>query len=239
MERHEMTECCVLIVEDDSATREMLRLCLEQAGLQSREAANSEEALASLAEQRPSLILLDWMLPTTSGIELLSQLRCNSQSPRIPVILLTARDEENDRVYGLECGADDYVTKPFSKRELLARIRSILRRTVPEFGGRVITVEGLCLSLESHRVTADGVPLKLRPMEFRLLHFFMTHPNRVYSAAHLVDKVWEKAASEGAAAICVFRLRELLAPFGYDRLIRTVRSGGYRFTPSDERGNDR
>ena len=234
-----MTDCSVLIVEDDSATREMLRLCLEQAGLKSRGAANSEEALTSLAEQCPALILLDWMLPTTSGIELLRQLRRNPLSQRIPVILLTARDEEDDRVRGLECGADDYVTKPFSKRELLARIRSILRRTVPEFSGQMISVEGLCLSLESHRVTADGVPLTLRPLEFRLLQFFMTHPNRVYSASHLVDKVWEKAAGEGAAAICVFRLRELLAPFGYDRLIQTVRSGGYRFTPSQERANDR
>jgi two-component system phosphate regulon response regulator PhoB len=239
MEPREMTQCCVLVVEDDGATREMLRLCLKQAGLQSREAANSEEALASLAKQRPSLILLDWMLPTASGIEFLGQLRCNSEGQRIPVILLTARDEEDDRVYGLECGADDYITKPFSKRELLARIRSILRRTAPEFGGQVVAVEGLCLSLESHRVTADGVPLELRPMEFRLLHFFMAHPNRVYSAAHLVNKVWEKAASEAAATICVFRLRELLAPFGYDRLIRTVRGGGYRFTPTGERGNDR
>nr|MBS0021926.1 response regulator [Gammaproteobacteria bacterium] len=119
-----MTECCVLIVEDDSATRDMLRLCLEQGGLQSRQAANTEEAIASLAEQIPSLILLDWMLPTASGIELLNQLRSNSLSERIPVILLTARDEEDDRVYGLECGADDYITKPFSRRELLARIRA-------------------------------------------------------------------------------------------------------------------
>lgn len=230
-----MTEGYVLIVEDDGATREMLRLCLEQAGLQSRAAASTEEALAILANQSPSLILLDWMLPTASGIDLLSQLRRNSHRQRIPVILLTARDEEDDRVYGLECGADDYVTKPFSKRELVARIRSILRRTRPEFAGQVITIEGLCLSLDSHRVTADGVPLKLRPLEFRLLHFFMTHPHRVYSAGHLVDKVWEKATSEGAAAICVFRLRELLAPFGYDRLIQTVRSGGYRFTPGHER----
>lgn len=230
-----MTQCCVLIVEDDGATRDMLRLCLEQAGLQSREAANAEEALADLAQQRPALILLDWMLPTASGIELLAQLRSHPASQRIPVILLTARDEEDDRVYGLECGADDYVTKPFSKRELLARIRSILRRTLPEFGGRVIALAGLRLSLESYRVTADGVPLKLRPLEFRLLHFFMTHPNRVYSAAHLVDKVWDKAAGEGAAAICVFRLRELLAPFGYDRLIQTVRSDGYRFAPDHQR----
>lgn len=233
-----MTECCVLIVEDDSATRDMLRLCLEQGGLQSRQAANTEEAIASLAEQIPSLILLDWMLPTASGIELLNQLRSNSLSQRIPVILLTARDEEDDRVYGLECGADDYITKPFSRRELLARIRAILRRTFPELSGQRITVEGLCLNLETHRVTADGVALKLRPMEFRLLHFFMSHPHRVYSPAHLVHKVWEKAASEGAAAICVFRLRELLAPFGYDRLIQTERGGGYRFTPHPEGGKD-
>jgi two-component system phosphate regulon response regulator PhoB len=230
-----MTECRVLIVEDDSATREILRLCLEQAGLQSCEAANAEEALASVARQRPSLILLDWMLPTISGIGLLTQLRRNAHGKCIPVILLTARDEEDDRVHGLQCGADDYVTKPFSTRELLARIRSILRRTVPEFAGQVITIEGLCLSFDSHRVTADGVPLQLRPMEFRLLHFFMTHPNRMYSAGHLVSKVWERPASEGAAAICVFRLRELLAPYGYDRLIQTVRSGGYRFTPTNER----
>lgn len=229
-----MIQGYVLIVEDDSATRQMLRMFLEQAGLPSREASNTGEAMASVAEGLPALILLDWMLPTSSGIELLTQLRSDPAHQRIPIILLTARGEEDDRVYGLECGADDYVAKPFSKRELLARIRALLRRRFPEFDGQVLTVEGLCLSLETHRVTADDVALKLRPMEFRLLHFFMTHPNRIFSAAHLVDKVWEKAVSEGAAAICVFRLRELLAPFGYDRFIETVRSGGYRFSPGQQ-----
>lgn len=225
-----MTDCSILIVEDDAATRQMLRVALEQAGFHIMEAASAEEALTCLTVKRPSLILLDWMLPTESGIELLARLKTDPATQRTPVILLTARGQEEDRVHGLESGADDYVTKPFSRRELLARIRSILRRTLPDTEGQVLSSNGLCLNLDSHRVTANGEPLTLRPAEFRLLHFFMTHPDRVYSALHLAEKVWEKAATEGAVAICIFRLRALLAPFDYDRLIQTVRGGGYRFS---------
>jgi two-component system phosphate regulon response regulator PhoB len=227
-----MASKSVLIVEDDAAVREMARFVLEQADFEVAEAADAQQARERVSIQAPELILVDWMLPGMSGIELARQLKRDPLTREIPIILLTARSEENDKVRGLESGADDYITKPFSTRELIARIKAVLRRVAPHVGEEVVEEDGLRLDPASHRVTVHGKPLDLGPTEFRLLHFFMTHPEQVYSRVRLLDKVWGTNVfiEERTVDVNMRRLRKMLAPSGHDRLLQTVRGAGYRFS---------
>lgn len=223
----------ILIVEDEPAIRQMLGFALSGAGFAYEEAGDAEKAELAIARKLPDLILLDWMLPGLSGVDLARRLKRDPQTRLVPIIILTARGEEHDRVRGLEVGADDYVTKPFSTRELIARIRAVLRRRSPrEDGTEAVDIDGLRLDVKTHRVTAKDVPLDLTPMEFRLLHFFVTHPERVYGRSQLLDQVWGNNVyiEERTVDVHIRRLRKMLAPQGYDRFIQTVRSVGYRFS---------
>lgn len=223
----------ILIVEDEPAIREMVALVLSNAGLEPIEAGDAGSAQALIAERGlPDLILLDWMLPGASGIDLARRLKKDELTRDVPIIMLTARGEEEDKVRALDVGADDYVTKPFSPRELVARIRAVLRRAAPHADGEIIEAEGLVLDPGSHRVTAQGRALEMGPTEFRLLHFFMTHPERVYSRGQLLDRVWGSNVyvEERTVDVHIRRLRKALAPSGHDRLVQTVRGTGYRFS---------
>jgi two-component system phosphate regulon response regulator PhoB len=229
-----MTQKRILVVEDDSAIREMLLFNLDRAGLEAVPATDGREARASLANVRPDLILMDWMLPDISGLELTRQLKRDPETREIPIIMVTARVEEDDRVAGLDGGADDYLVKPFSPRELLARIRAQLRRgTAAE--GEVTAVGALELNTASHRVSVGDAQIALGPTEYRLLHFFMHHPDRVYSRSQLLDRVWggNVYVEERTVDVHIRRLRKALTPHGCDRLIQTVRGAGYRFTPGE------
>ncbi|MDD3516874.1 MAG: phosphate regulon transcriptional regulator PhoB [Chromatiales bacterium] len=230
-----MTGKNILIVEDEAAIREMVGFALQRAGFEMDEAADAAEAQNRLAGRLPDLILLDWMLPGTSGIDLARRLKRDEYTKDVPIIMLTARGEEDDKVGGLEAGVDDYVTKPFSPRELVARIKAVMRRSVPESEDEPITINGLTLDPASHRVAVDDAPLEMGPTEFRLLHFFMTHPERVYSRSQLLDRVWGRNTyvEERTVDVHILRLRKALTPSGYDRLVQTVRGAGYRFS---ERG---
>ena len=225
----------ILVVEDEQAIREMVGFALKKAGFQFEEVADAEQALVSVASQRPDLVLLDWMLPGMSGVDLARRLRRDEITAAIPIILLTARVEESDRVYGLEVGADDYVTKPFSPRELIARINAVLRRSSGLSEERVIEYDGLALDPVGHRVQADGESLNLAPTEFRLLHFFMSNPDRVYSREQLLDYVWGRGVfvEERTVDVHIRRLRKALGGHGHDRFIQTVRGAGYRFSTRD------
>jgi two-component system phosphate regulon response regulator PhoB len=189
-------------------------------------------ARASIADHRPDLVLIDWMLPDMSGLELTRALKRDKDTQEVPVIMLTARAEEQDKVMGLEGGADDYVTKPFSPRELLARINAVLRRTNHGATEEVVAAEGLVLDVASHRVSVDDKTVPLGPTEYRLLSFFMTHTERVYSRSQLLDRVWggNVYVEERTVDVHIRRLRKALEPFGYDRFIQTVRGSGYRFS---------
>ncbi len=222
----------VLTVEDDAAVREMLAIALQRGGFEVVQAEDAAQARAVMAQRMPDLLLLDWMLPGVSGIELARALKRDSLTRDLPIIMLTARGEEEDLVRGLEAGADDYVTKPFSPRELVARIKAVLRRAVPTASEEVVEVEGLRLDPVSHRVTVDDRSLELGPTEFRLLHFFMTHPERVFSRAQLLDNVWgtNVYVEERTVDVHIRRLRKTLSETGHDRLVQTVRSAGYRFS---------
>jgi two-component system phosphate regulon response regulator PhoB len=222
----------ILIVEDESAIREMLGFALTRAGYRYREAADATQARERIGEVPPDLVLLDWMLPGESGIELARSLKKGNHTRSIPIIMLTARVEEGDKVAGLETGADDYVTKPFSTKELLARIKAVLRRTAPQATPDVIELGGLILDPGTHRVTVDGKPLQMGPTEFRLLHFFMTHRERVYSRSQLLDLVWGSNVyvEERTVDVHIRRLRKALEPGGLDRRVQTVRGAGYRFS---------
>jgi two-component system phosphate regulon response regulator PhoB len=222
----------ILVVEDEQPIREMVGFALRKAGLNVEEAADAEQALSTLVSNPPDLLLLDWMLPGMSGIELARWLRRDKMTARLPIIMLTARGEEGDRVHGLEVGADDYITKPFSPRELVARIHAVLRRSQEESDEQPIEFEGLSLDPVGHRVQADGQALNLAPTEFRLLHFFMSNPDRVYSRERLLDHVWGRGVfvEERTVDVHVRRLRKALAEQGYDRFIQTVRGAGYRFS---------
>jgi len=180
----------------------------------------------------PDLILLDWMLPNTSGVVLAKQMRADARTKNIPIIMLTARGEERDKILGLESGVDDYITKPFSPRELMARIRAVLRRYIPALPDEAVAAGGLELSPSSHRVMANGKGIELGPTEFRLLHFFMTHPERVYSRTQLLDQVWgtQVFVEERTVDVHIRRLRAALEPAGMDNMIQTVRGSGYRFS---------
>ncbi len=222
----------ILVVEDEPAVREMIAFVLRQNGFRAREAEDAEAARRLLHDRPPALILMDWMLPGTSGVELTRELKSDRLTREIPVILLTARGEEDDKVNGLESGADDYVTKPFSPRELIARIRALLRRAAPHTSEVPITAGPLHLDPTTHRVTCGDQPVKLGPTEFRLLHFFMTHPDRVFSRARLLDRVWGTDAyiEERTVDVHIRRLRKALEPVGAAGLVETVRGAGYRFT---------
>ena len=222
----------ILLVEDESAIREMVAFNLADAGYQTTQAGDVEEARLRLAEALPDMILLDWMLPEISGADFLRSLRRHESWREIPVIMLTARGEERDILKAFEAGADDYVVKPFSARELLARVRAVLRRSAPQTSGEVLSAGDLQLDPASHAISVTGEKLHTGPTEFRLLQFFMAHPNRVYSRAQLIDQVWGTQAyiEERTVDVHVKRLRQTLADSGYDAWIQTVRGVGYRFS---------
>ena len=225
---------CILVVDDDPAIREMVGMALTRAGYELLEAGSALEARRIIASQRPDLILLDWMLPGQSGFELARQLNNDNAQHPPPIIMLTARDQETDKVAALEAGADDYVAKPFSVSELLARIKAVLRRTAQHDDSERLEIDGLELDPGTCRVTAAGTPVELSPLEFRLLHFFMTHQERVYNRQQLIEQVWGTAyVEERTVDVHVRRLRKILEPSGHDRFIQTVRSAGYRFSTHD------
>ena len=222
---------CILVVDDDAAIREMIGMALTREGYKLLEAGSALEARQVIASRRPDLILLDWMLPGQSGFELARQLHNDNSRNSPPVIMLTARDQEVDKVAALEAGADDYVSKPFSVSELLARIKAVLRRTAQHDENTLLEIDGLRLDPGTRRVTAAGTPVELSPREFRLLHFFMTHQERVYSRQQLIEQVWGTAYVEDRTVdVHIRRLRKILEPSGHDRLIQTIRSAGYRFS---------
>lgn len=222
----------VLIVEDDESIRQMVVFNLERAGFSVTQAGTCQEARVALADQSADLILLDWMLPDSNGPEFARSLRRDELTREIPIIMLTARTMEDDKVLGLDSGADDYVTKPFSPRELIARIKALLRRSAPVAEGDEIKMNGLRLNLETYRVYANDEPIHMGPTEFRLLKFFMTHQERVYSRGQLLDYVWGSGVyvEERTVDVHILRLRTALKPSGYDRFIQTVRGAGYRFS---------
>lgn len=227
-----MSEIHILLVEDEAAIREMLKLSLSKAGFIVEEADNVRQAQTLIFNRIPELILLDWMLPQTSGIEFARQLRKEPQTQQVPIIMLTARGEEADKIRGLEVGADDYITKPFSPRELLARIKAVLRRATTTIENEQIVVNELILDPAEHRITVLEEEVQIGPTEFRLLHFFMTHPERVYSRNQVLDQVWggNVYIEERTVDVHIRRLRKALALHGYDHLIQTVRGVGYRFS---------
>jgi len=222
----------ILIVEDERAIRDMVCLALNQAGFDCRQAADTSEAQKSLVQELPDLILLDWMLPGTSGIDYARKLRAEKLTRDVPIIMLTARAQEDDKIRGLDTGADDYITKPFSPRELVARIKAMLRRTAPNAVDTPVDMDGLTLDPVTHRVQAGDIRLELGPMEFKLLHFFMTHPERVHSRGSLLDSVWGSNVyvEERTVDVHIRRLRKALEPSGHERLIQTVRGAGYRLS---------
>ena len=222
----------ILIVEDEAAILELVVFNLQQAGFETIRAENAERAMTVINDSLPDLILLDWMLPGMSGIELARTLRRSERTRLIPIIMLTARVQEGDKVSGLEIGADDYITKPFSPRELIARINAVLRRMVPEASEEVIEIKGLRLDPSNHRVTANSREIELGPTEYRLLHYLMTHTDRVYSRSQLLDRVWGDHVfiEERTVDVHIRRLRKALQFTGMDNWIQTVRSAGYRFS---------
>jgi two-component system phosphate regulon response regulator PhoB len=231
-----MKHCNILVVEDEDAIRAMLIMVLEQAGFSPIAAADAQEAQKALEEELPDLILLDWMLPGISGVEWARRLKKEPMYRDIAIILLTARGEEEDKVRGLEIGADDYVTKPFSPKELVARIRAVLRRTGKLQGSSSIIVLGdLTLDTEQHRLTVGDQQLEVSPTEFRLMHFFMTHPDKVYSRTQLLDQVWGRSVyiEERTIDVHIRRLRKILAEHNREDLVQTVRGFGYRFSLID------
>lgn len=222
----------ILVVEDEAPIRDMLCFVLEQNGYQASVAEDFEAAINNLVEPYPDLVLLDWMLPGGSGIQIAKKMKQHELTRNIPIIMITARGEEEDKVRGLEVGADDYVTKPFSPKELMARIKAVIRRVAPTSLDEVIEVQGLKLDPVSHRVTAEEQALDMGPTEFRLLHFFMTHPERVYSREQLLDHVWgtNVYVEDRTVDVHIRRLRKAISPAGHDRLVQTVRGSGYRFS---------
>ncbi len=219
----------VLIVEDEPAILELIAINLQHAGFDALRAKSAEEAGRLLNDVLPDLVLLDWMLPGQSGLALARRLRGDARTRELPLIFLTARADESDKLAGLESGADDYITKPFSTKELVARIRAVLRRRKPQHGDEPVEIAGLRLDPSAHLVAGNGRPLALGPTEFRLLHYLLTHPNRVYSRAQLLDEVWGDHVfiEERTVDVHIRRLRQALAPSGHDALIETVRGSGY------------
>ena len=222
----------ILIVEDEPALREMICCALTHAGFSIVEAGDASQARKRISEQEPDLVLLDWMLPGMSGIDLARFFRKNDGTRKLPIIMLTAKSDEEDKLKGLETGADDYVTKPFSTKELIARINAVLRRSDPAGSDESISLGGIQLDPSSHIITASGMVCEMGPTEFRLLHFFMTHPERVYSRSQLLDFVWgdQVYVEERTVDVHIRRLRKALSESGCDSLIQTVRGAGYRFS---------
>ncbi|MCG3468922.1 phosphate regulon transcriptional regulator PhoB [Xenorhabdus bovienii] len=222
----------ILVVEDEVQIREMVCLVLEQNGYQTVEAEDYDVAVGRLSEPYPDLVLLDWMLPGGSGIQLIKQMKRDSSTRDIPVMMVTARGEEEDRVRGLDVGADDYITKPFSPKELVARIKAVLRRTSPISAEDIINMDGLILDSSSHRVSSQGQNVEMGPTEFKLLHFFMTHPERVYSREQLLNYVWgtNVYVEDRTVDVHIRRLRKALEVGRHDRMVQTVRGTGYRFS---------
>lgn len=222
----------ILIVEDEEGIREMLGYTLMKEGYEFQEAETVETAHEMVSDEQPDLILLDWMLPGASGVDYARRLRSMPDTKEIPIIMLTAKAEEIDKVRGLEIGADDYITKPFSTKELLARIKAVMRRSQSSSAQGLIEVKGLSLDPETYRVTAGDEAIEISPTEFRLLHFFISHPERVYSRDQLLDQVWGQNVyvEERTVDVHIRRLRKTLQPYGFDRFIQTVRSVGYRFS---------
>lgn len=225
-------ELRVLVVEDESAIREMISFVLVQNNFDVIEAADLQQANALLVDPLPDIILLDWMLPGGSGIQFLKQLKRTSKTESIPVLMLTAKNEEEDRVQGLETGADDYLSKPFSPKELVARIKAVLRRTSPAVLLDVLEVSGLTLDVRAHRVKAGEESIILGPTEFKLLHFFMSRPERVFSREQLLNHVWgdNVYVEDRTVDVHIRRLRRALEPASVDHYIQTVRGSGYRFS---------
>jgi two-component system phosphate regulon response regulator PhoB len=222
----------ILVVEDESAIAELISLNLRHAGYEVTIAANAEQAQAAVDGVLPDLVLLDWMLPGQSGLALARRWRAETRTRELPVIMLTARTDEGDKISGLDAGADDYLTKPFSTNELMARIRAVLRRKAPEALDSAVEAGALRLDPSTRRVTRGDIELKLGPTEFRLLHFLMAHPERVHSRAQLLDRVWGDHVfiEERTVDVHVKRLREALARGGCAHMIETVRGAGYRLT---------
>jgi len=222
----------ILIVDDEAAIRQMLAFTLAGDGYTCVEAGDAEEAQQAMGSRRPDLLLLDWMLPGISGVDFARRLKRDPRTSDIPVILVTAKGEEADKVRGLDSGADDYITKPFSTRELLARVRAVLRRAKTTEDAEVLQVARLRIDTQTHRASVADQPLDLSPTEFRLLLFFVSHPERVYSRSQLLDEVWGNQAyiEERTVDVHIRRLRKILEPHHCDDLIQTVRSVGYRFS---------
>jgi len=222
----------ILVVEDEPAIQELLALNITQAGHNAMRALSVEHAQDLLRETMPDLILLDWMLPGTNGLEFARKLKADNLTKSIPIIMLTARGDEYDKVRGLEVGADDYVTKPFSPRELNARIKAVLRRRAPQMTDDPIEVSGLRLDPTTHRVTGNQKTIDLGPTEFRLLHFFMTNSERVHTRSQLLDKVWGDRVfvEDRTVDVHIRRLRNALSASGHEDLIQTVRGAGYRLS---------
>jgi two-component system phosphate regulon response regulator PhoB len=223
----------VLIVDDEAAIREMIAMSLELAGFDCLEAGDIQQAHSQIIDRQPDLVLLDWMLPGGSGIELLRRLKRDELTAQLPVIMLTAKTEEDNKIQGLDVGADDYVTKPFAPRELVSRIKAVLRRTGAAEDEPAIEVQGLKLDPVSHRVSIDQQPVDMGPTEFRLLKFFITHQERAYTRGQLLDHVWggNVYVEERTVDVHIRRLRKALSqPTDYSHLIQTVRGTGYRFS---------
>ncbi len=226
-----MSKPNILIVEDEPAIREMVAMALTPAGFVLSEACNAKDALNLVSDNIPSLILLDWMLPDMSGLDIARRLKRNESTQDIPIIMLTARVDENDKIRGLEAGSDDYITKPFSTRELIARINAVLRRSNNTLK-QAINIDGLELNPNTHRVTIDNEAVTMGPTEFRLLRFFMTHPERVYTRNQLIDHVWggNVYIDERTVDVHIRRLRKALNPQDFSKMVQTVRGTGYRFS---------
>ena len=225
----------VLVVDDEPDIREVIRFALEGASFRVLEAGHADDARKLLLSDSPDLVLLDWMLPGRSGLELAQQLKQNAKTRSVPIIMVSARGEEEDRVKGLETGADDYIAKPFSPREMVARVNAVLRRAKPEGLADEIEIGGLRIDNVSHRVSAEGKRIDIAPTEYRLLHFLMTHADRAFSRSQLLDQVWgdQVYVEERTVDVHVRRLRKALEVTGHDRLLQTVRGVGYRFSDKD------
>jgi two-component system phosphate regulon response regulator PhoB len=222
----------ILVVDDEPDIREVMRFALENEQFRVLEAGHADDARKLLANESPDLILLDWMLPGRSGLELAQQLKQNPKTRAVPIIMISARGEEEDRVKGLDTGADDYIAKPFSPREMVARVKAVLRRTRSDEPADEIEIGGLRIDHISHRVSAGGRAVEVAPTEYRLLHFFMTHVDRAFSRSQLLDQVWgdQVYVEERTVDVHVRRLRKALETSGHDRLLQTVRGVGYRFS---------
>lgn len=230
-----MSSIRILVVEDEESIQALIQFTLEQAGFSVQAAGSVEQARLLIDDVLPDILLLDWMLPGTSGVQFAKQLRSDERTKDMPIILLTARGEDIDKEHGLNQGADDYLTKPFSPRELIARINALLRRRAPQKSSETIDIQGLVLDPAEQRVYAHGQEVAFGPTEFKLLHFFMTHTERVYSRRQLLDLVWgdHVFVEERTVDVHIRRLRRSLEPVGMENLIQTVRGSGYRFSTKE------